>query len=106
MPFSPILYEPARLFVNFETNYRNVHNLRDTYVALEYVSGFVGETTPTREVKMMKARPSPILPGRCISLALAIFAFVALFAAQAKPAAAGNPSHVRVIQASPDIAIV
>jgi Domain of unknown function (DUF4397) len=54
----------------------------------------------------MKARHSPILLVRRTSLVLAIFAFVGLFAVQAEPATADNPSQVRVIQASPDIAIV
>jgi len=54
----------------------------------------------------MKARHSPILLVRRISLVLAIFAFVALFAMQTEPAAADSPSHVRVIQASTDIATV
>src|SRR6266699_3131881 len=54
----------------------------------------------------MKARHPPILLVRRISLILALFAFVALFAMQTEPAAADSPSHVRVIQASPDIATV
>jgi Domain of unknown function (DUF4397) len=54
----------------------------------------------------MKARHSPLLLVRRISLVLALFAFVALFAVQAEPAAADSPSHLRVIQASPDIATV
>ena len=54
----------------------------------------------------MKARHPPILLVRRISLILALFAFVALFAVQAEPAAADSPSHVRLIQASPDIATV
>ena len=54
----------------------------------------------------MKARHPPILLVRRISLILALFAFVALFAVQAEPAAADSSSHVRLIQASPDIATV
>ena len=54
----------------------------------------------------MKSRHSSLLLVRRIFLVLAIFAFCALLAVQAEPAAATSTSQVRVIQASPDIETV
>src|SRR6266849_1117982 len=52
----------------------------------------------------MKLKHFLALFVRCISLVLAVFALVALFSAQMRPAsAAGNPAFVRVVHASPDI---